>query len=69
MEDIFDVMLNMVNEWSDEDHTLLDSARTEALWAVASSSDVSAKSSKQKAKERMMNIELPEVATFDSIGC
>ena len=110
MGELFDVMLNMVKEWSEEDHKLLDSARTEAphgetnslslktegyqwynanqnktervirinpgdkysvndsvnnFWAVASSSDVSAKSLKQKAKERIRNRELPEVATFD----
>ena len=35
------------------------------FWAVASSSDVSAKSLKQKAKEIMRNRKLPEVATFD----
>ena len=108
--ELFNVLLNMVKEWSEEDHKLLDSARTEALhgeinslrlktegyqwykanqnkteriirinpgdkysvngsvtnfWAVDSSSDVSGKSLKEKAKERMRNRELPEVATFD----
>ena len=29
--ELFNVLLNMVKEWSEEDHKLLDSARTEAL--------------------------------------
>ena len=46
-------------------HTYSVNGSVNIFWAVASTCDMSAKSLKQKAKERMRNREIPEVATFD----